>query len=587
MEAVVANYSAAGLPLETQWLDIDYMDGYRDFTYSPAAFPLSEVAAFVAKLHSNGQHFVPIVDPGIKIDPGYAPYDEALRDGLFIRDLTGSTLYGAKVWPGSVYFPDFLHPKAEGYWQRQIASFYSMVPMDGLWIDMNEPSNFCNVDGRGQVCDDATDINCGCHEVDSGNKLDYPPYAIENGEEGGRLGCRTISPSALHYDNISHYHVHNLYGLSEQRATNKALQAASKKRPFVLSRSSFLSTGRFAAKWTGDNAATWEDLQSSIVSILDFNLFAVPMIGVDICGFYQNTNAELCARWIALGAFYPFSRDHNANGAIPQELYRWDSVAESGRKALAVRYQLLPYLYTLFYQDHQEGKPVIRPLWMAFPDDVVTESIDRQFLWGDGLLISPVVEANATLVQAYFPDGLWYRFGIWSFDDANDKASFVKGGTWYNIDTPLTAHNVHLRGGRVFPLQGNAMTVRESRTTPFTLVAALCSHGRAEGQLFWDNGEDIHLQHFLTISFHVESDTDQPSSSGSFQANVTHNSYGDALPLVDRIILLGPALTTPQKVVVNGVVLPDEQISLQASGRSLIFSHLALPLSSSFVLHWE
>ena len=200
-----------------------------------------------------------------------------------------------------------------------------MVPIDGLWIDMNEVSNFCNDNGGGQSCVNTASNGCPapgasqtdcclvCSTVDSQNKLDFPPYAI--GNHYGKLATKTMAMSATHANNITVYDAHNIYGLSEQIATYKALQTTrNNKRPFLLSRSSFLSTGKWSAKWTGDNGATWNDLKSSIVSIMDFNIFGVPMIGADICGFIYDTTEELCARWIEVGAFYPFSRNHNTLG---------------------------------------------------------------------------------------------------------------------------------------------------------------------------------------------------------------------------------------------------------------------------------
>jgi alpha-glucosidase (family GH31 glycosyl hydrolase) len=276
----------------------------------------------------------------------------------------------AEVWPGQVYFPDFFHPFAQDYWTEQIRNFLDIAPADGLWIDMNEPSNFCNQDGNGQVCvpgDFTRGCALDCTTVDPTNTYDFPPNMIANAQ--GKMSARTVPMSASQYGNISVYNTHNLYGLSEQIATNTALRKIKGTRPFVLSRSSFLSTGVHSAKWTGDNAATWDDLKSSIISIMDFNLFGVPMIGADICGFNGNTNEELCARWIEVGAFYPFSRDHNAILQFPQELFIWDSVAEAARQALALRYQALPYLYSLFYAAEKTGSTVVRALWANYPAD--------------------------------------------------------------------------------------------------------------------------------------------------------------------------------------------------------------------------
>jgi alpha-glucosidase (family GH31 glycosyl hydrolase) len=170
VEDVVANYSAAAIPLDVQWMDIDYMQDYRDFTLDAKDFPQVEVSSFVNKLHTNGQRFVPIIDPGIMISSGYEAYERGMKEGLFIKDVQGNNYLG-KVWPGPTYFPDFLHPSTETYWKDQLSSFYSLVMVDGIWIDMNEVSNFCNMDGNGQVCLNSNAENCGCVQVNGTNQV--------------------------------------------------------------------------------------------------------------------------------------------------------------------------------------------------------------------------------------------------------------------------------------------------------------------------------------------------------------------------------------------------------------------------------
>jgi len=293
VEQVVANYTAANIPLDTQWMDIDYMQSYRDFTIDSTNFVASDVKSFVDNLHANGQHFVPIIDPGIMVYSGYSAYETGVELDVFVKDITGNYYLG-QVWPGPTYFPDFFHPKSQDYWTAQLQSLYDLVPYDGIWIDMNEVSNFCNSDGKGQTCANTASAGCpaagasqtdcclSCYTVDSSNSLDFPPYSIQN--DYGYLSTKTMSMSSYHYNNITVYNAHNLYGLTEQIATKNALSTIREQRPFLLTRSSFLSTGKHSAKWTGDNAATWNDLKSSIVSIMDFNMFGVPMIGADICG---------------------------------------------------------------------------------------------------------------------------------------------------------------------------------------------------------------------------------------------------------------------------------------------------------------
>jgi alpha-glucosidase (family GH31 glycosyl hydrolase) len=458
---------------------------------------------------------------------------------------------------------------------------------------MNELSNFCNVDGNGQTCENTASSGCPapgasqtdcclvCHSVDSTNKYDYPPYAI--GNYYGKLGTKTVAASATHYGNVQVYDAHNLYGLTEQIATSKALIDIRKKRPFLLSRSSFLSTGKWSAKWTGDNGATWNDLKSSVISIMDFNMFGIPMIGADICGFIYDTTEELCARWIEVGSFYPFVRNHNALNQKPQELYLWDSVATASRSALGMRYQLLPYLYTLFFQANQVGDTVIRPLWMNFASDAATHGIQEQFMWGNGLLISPVLEEGSTNVSAYFPQQLWYDFA-----DRSLAVDASAGGVWKTLSTPLTSINVHVNGGNILPLQRAAMTTTEARKTPFTLLTALCPYGKAWGKLFYDDGEEISLENYLSVSY----DANGSGSSGSFRATIDHNTYIPSRKIpVEAITIMGKDLLPPSSATLNGIDLTANQIVYDSVRKSITFTNFAeisiLHIAAQVDLQWK
>eukprot|EP00599_Poterioochromonas_sp_BG-1_P003588 CAMPEP_0173147580 /NCGR_PEP_ID=MMETSP1105-20130129/9218_1 /TAXON_ID=2985 /ORGANISM="Ochromonas sp., Strain BG-1" /LENGTH=872 /DNA_ID=CAMNT_0014062089 /DNA_START=184 /DNA_END=2799 /DNA_ORIENTATION=+ len=584
VEEIVANYSAAGIPLDTQWVDIDYMEAFRDFTVSSQNFPASEVQSFVNKLHANGQHFVPIVDPGIMTYAGYDAYEKGLKYDIFIKDLQGNNYLG-QVWPGPVYFPDFFHPKAQDYWTEQFTNFYSLVEIDGVWIDMNEIANFCNQDGDAQVCSLGDSTDCGttcclkCSQVDSAHPLDYPKYHINNRQ--GKLAGKTVAMSNQQYGNLSAYDTHNLYGLTEQIASKNAMKQIRNKRPFVLSRSSFLSSGLHTAKWSGDNYASWDDLKASIVSILDFNIFSVPMIGADICGFGGNTNEELCARWIEVGAFYPFSRDHNAIDSIDQELYLWSSVSEAAKKALAKRYQLLPYFYSLMYNAHTNGQPVIQSLWMNFPIDSNTHAIDNQFMVGPAILVSPVLQSGATSVNAYFPAGLWYDFNTKKL--AIDSTS---GGKWVELDAPLTEVQTHIKGGSIVALQESAMTTTAGRNTPFTLVVALCPKNGAKGGLFWDDGEQIEITNYLNVKLQASIDS---RGKGKLTSQVITDTYADAKnSIVGRVVVTGKGLTAPKQVVINGLVLSSSSWSFDAANQILTISRQGsvAALNDSFKIEW-
>ncbi|XP_010016043.1 PREDICTED: lysosomal alpha-glucosidase-like, partial [Nestor notabilis] len=283
------------IPQDAQWNDIDYMDGYRDFTFDSQKF--ASLPSLVEDLHKHGQHYVMILDPGISStnpNGSYWPFDEGLRRGLFLNTTQGQTLIG-QVWPGFTAFADFSNPDTHQWWLENLQRFHAHVPFDGLWIDMNEPSNF--MDGSEEGCPPG--------------ELDSPPYTPA--VLGDSLSAKTVCASAKQKASV-HYNLHNLYGLMEAKATASALIQIKGKRPFVISRSTFPSQGRYSrysGHWLGDNRSQWKDMYYSIPGLLSFSLFGIPLVGADICGFSGSTSEELCTRWMQLGAFYPFARNHN------------------------------------------------------------------------------------------------------------------------------------------------------------------------------------------------------------------------------------------------------------------------------------
>ncbi|NXL59543.1 LYAG glucosidase, partial [Chordeiles acutipennis] len=466
---VVANMTAARFPLDVQWNDLDYMDAKRDFTFNKKSF--KDYPEMVQEFHHCGLRYIMIVDPGISSSgpPGtYKPYDEGLKRGVFIRNATGQPLIG-KVWPGLTAFPDFTNPETHEWWHDMVKDFHDQVPFDGMWIDMNEPANF--VEGSQD----------GCPK----NSLEQPPYVP--GVFGGRLQAGTICASSQQYLS-SHYNLHSLYGLTQAVASHNSITRSQVGCGVLGPHLPPLPPCASPAAGGSSVGSTSPALRSPDVlcvppaEVLLFNLFGVPLVGADICGFAGDTSEELCVRWTQLGAFYPFMRNHNDHGARPQEPYAFSPAAQAAmRNVLRLRYSLLPFLYTLFHRAHSAGETVARPLFLEFPEDPNTWAVDRQLLWGGGLLITPVLEPGKTKVSGYFPVGTWYSL-------AGDSTIHSKG-QWILLPAPLDTINVHVRAGHILPLQEPAFSTAESRRKGMALVVALTPDGFARGDLFWDDGE--------------------------------------------------------------------------------------------------
>lgn len=533
-------------------MDIDYMEQWKDWTFDEVNFNITEVTSFVDGMHSDGQHFVVIVDPGILAvdaswNTSYPPYTNGLKDDVFVKDGFTGEPYMTQVWPGPTLMPDWFHPNVSEYWTESIRTFHSTVAFDGLWTDMNEVSNFCNDNGLGQVCENSDPSRCptldlstqtecclSCRVVDSDDLFDYPPYAINNDADHVALGHKTLPMSALHYSGgdtpLKEYDVHNLFGLMEARLTAEALSEVRQRRPFVLSRSTFPSHGTHAAHWTGDNKATWEDLNAASITVMNMALFGIPMVGSDICGFIDDTTEELCARWIEIGAFHPFSRNHNTIGAIPQELYRWDSVAEASRAALGLRYQLLPMFYTALHEAHTTGALVVRPLWANYPADPETHGISSQFMVSSSVLVSPALSEGQTTVRAYLPgDGKWFSL----FDH-----TMVDSGSYMEFPTPLTVTNVHVRSGTILPMhdtKDGVLTTVQAKATPYRLLVALDPESLdfvATGSVFLDDGEQVSVQLWTQVEYTCSADT--------LSSKVTQDTYPDAVEAtLGSVVVLG------------------------------------------------
>ncbi|KAF2170137.1 glycoside hydrolase family 31 protein [Zasmidium cellare ATCC 36951] len=582
LEAVVNTYRDFDIPLETVWTDIDYMFQYRDFTNDQNTFPYGPGQEFLSRLHANGQHYVPIVDSAIYIpnpynaSDNYSIYTDGNDRGVFLKNPDGSQYIGS-VWPGYTVFPDWHAAEAVPWWTDSMEAHHKNVPWDGIWIDMSEVSSFCiGSCGTGNLSLNPVHPPFGL-PGEEGNKIftypegfnltnateasaasslsasqssavaaattagpsttayvmapaitpdirnvNQPPYVINNVQ--GDLAVHAVSPNATHIDGVEEYDVHSLFGHQILNATYQALlHVFPEKRPFIIGRSTFAGSGKYAGHWGGDNTSLFAYMYFSISQALNFALFGIPMFGVDTCGFNGNSDEELCNRWMQLSAFFPFYRNHNTLSANSQEAYVWASVAEATKKAMNIRYSLLPYMYTLFYYAHTTGSTVMRALSWEFPNDPTLAAVDTQFLLGPAILVAPALGQGQTEVQAVFPG---VKQGEVWYDWYTQEAMSAKPGENVTIAAPLSHIPVFVRGGYILPQQEALYTTTESRNSSWSLITALDKDGSATGQIYLDDGESIAPPSSLLVELTASNGTLWASSRGLYKdtnslANVT------------------------------------------------------------------
>jgi alpha-glucosidase len=395
------------IPLDCLHLDIDYMDGFRVFTWDGDRFP--DPAGLIGALHELGIRVVTIVDPGVKAERGYGVYDGLVERGLACRDADGQPWVG-RVWPGKAVWPDFTSPAACRYWAELHRSLVD-VGVDGIWVDMNEPA----VHGRGRH---------------------------------GTLPGDVQQAAGRHED------VHNAYGHLMARATAEALELMRPGvRPFVLTRAAAAGTQRYAATWTGDNRSTWTHLRLAVRMCLGLGLSCYPFCGADVGGFAGRCEPELYGRWMQLGAFTPFFRTHYAGPLTPGRQEPWsfgEEIEAVARSAIELRHSLLPYTYTAFWRHTQTGLPVMRPLALEWPDDPRAATCEDAFLWGDDLLVAPVLWKGRRRRRVFLPRGDWCDF--WT-------GRRLAGGRSVVVDAPLDRVPIFARAGRALPLADGELRV--------------------------------------------------------------------------------------------------------------------------------
>ncbi|XP_024376323.1 uncharacterized protein [Physcomitrium patens] len=433
----IANtFRQKNIPCDVVWMDIDYMHGFKCFTFDENFFP--DPKALSDELHSIGFKGIWMLDPGIKAEKGWDVYDSGTEVDAWIQTSNGKDFIG-ECWPGLVVFPDFTNKNTRKWWSKLVEKFVANG-VDGIWNDMNEPAVFKTVSKT------------------------MPDTNIHRGDE--ELGGVQ-----------SHKYYHNVYGMLQSKATMEGMLAANKnKRPFVLTRAGFIGGQRYAATWTGDNLATWEHMAMSVPMALNLGLSGQPFAGPDIGGFAGDATPKLFLRWMGIGAMMPFARGHSEQGTIDQEPWSFGpEVEDLCRLALNRRYRFLPHFYTLFYQSHKTGLPVMTPLFFADASDPSLRKRDDSFLLGP-ILVSTCPTPNPRKnLEADLPKGIWRRF---HFEDDNPEL-------------PL----LFLKGGGIVPTGPVIQHAGEAkRSDTITLLVALDDQGKAEGILYEDDADGFSFQ---------------------------------------------------------------------------------------------
>ncbi|CAK6432330.1 unnamed protein product [Pipistrellus nathusii] len=535
VQAVDAGFDKHDIPYDAMWLDIEHTEGKRYFTWDKKRFPNPK--RMQEQLRGKKRKLVVISDPHIKIDPDYSVYTTAKEQGYFVRNFEGGDFEGV-CWPGLSSYLDFTNPKVREWYSGLFALSVYQGSTDILyiWNDMNEPSVF-------------------------------------RGPE------QTMQKNAIHHGNWEHRELHNIYGFYHQKATAEGLiqRSKGKERPFVLTRSFFAGSQKYGAVWTGDNKAKWSYLKISIPMLLTLSVTGISFCGADVGGFVGDPDVELLVRWYQAGAYQPFFRGHATIKSKRREPWLFGKEhTRLIREAIRERYTLLPYWYCLFYCAHVTAEPIIRPLWVEFPDELETFGVEDEYMLGSALLVHPVTEPKATVVDVFLPGSneVWY--------DSKTFASW-EGACTVKIPVALDTIPVFQRGGSVVPIK---TTIGKSTgwmaDSPYGLRVALSTKGSAVGELYLDDGHSfqyLQKQQFLHRKF-------------CFCSGVLSNSCADerghytSKCVVEQIFVLG-LKKQPSSVTTHSSDGKDQPVDFTycAGTFTLSLENLSLNVGTDWEVH--
>ena len=493
---VYDSYKKNQIPIDSMWLDIDALQKFQMFTLND---DFKNIVPYIKDtIHKDGTKFIPIVDIGFSDEKNNQYIELGNKLDIFIKsNYTKKNLIG-KVWPGNTVFPDFFNPNIESFWNEGLSNYYKIIPYDGIWLDMNEPTNLQETGKcRGELISDdqcIKDKNIYFEE-------DLPYIPGYRKDLNKKLSEKSLSENAILYGNKTMYNVKPLISLLQTKQTFNYLNNNNQAiRPFVLSRSTTIGSGKYTYHWLGDNLSTFGNLKNSISGIFNFNIFGIPFTGSDICGFMENSSKDLCIRWYNLGTFYPFMRNHNFFNAKDQ--YPWsfgDDAMKIIHKDIQLRYTLIKYIYSQFFLiSLNEKGAYFKPLMFEFPeDDASYENIEDKIMVGEGLLLCAFYDDNQNAKKFKFPNA---NFN--SFPDGKSIVSHVADDNSNNnleknkvveLSGNLDVIHLFVRGGFILPYQDTnekyIINTKQLRNEKINLIINIDDFKQSKGEIFYDNDE--------------------------------------------------------------------------------------------------
>ncbi|MCX0399454.1 glycoside hydrolase family 31 protein [Clostridium perfringens] len=398
---LVKTFEEKDIPLDVVYLDIDYMDGFRVMTFKTPNF--DDAAGLIGDLKEKGIRTITIIDPGVKVDEEYDVFKRGKEGNHFTKKLDGEMFIGA-VWPGDSAFPDFSNKDCREWWKSELKKFISEHGMDGIWNDMNEPCVFNN--------DHKTMLETCLHNSDNGV--------------------------------IEHKEFHNRYGFEMSRCSKEAQEELHpNERGFSMTRATYAGGQRYSSVWTGDNMSLWSQMRMSISMNANLGISGFSFVGNDVSGFGLDSSEELFIRWMEMGPFIPIFRNHSNMYTRRQEPWAFGPRAEKiAKKSIELRYELLPYIYDLYYISHKEGLPIFRPMIMEYEKDMNLLNMREQFMLGENMIVAPVLYEGERSKTVYLPKGSWFNYFT---------MEKLQGGKWYKLPCELDEILVFVKEGAIIP----------------------------------------------------------------------------------------------------------------------------------------